>query len=152
MSFIRNISLLILCAILFTPTAFAQDGAAPPAGTITLQISGIEKIKGELRCRLYNNEANFPSKDETEIYRFLIVPVTAETAVVSFEKLPFGQYGVVVHHDWNNNGKVDKTWYRAPKEPVACSNGATGSFGPPKWMDAVVDLNQNELILPITFK
>jgi uncharacterized protein (DUF2141 family) len=130
----------------------AQDGAAPPAGTITLQISGIEKIKGELRCRLYNSEENFPSKDEARMFRFMVVPVAAETAVVTFEKLPFGKYAVVVHQDLNADGKMNRHWYGPPAEPVACSNGATGSFGPPKWSDAVFDFNGPELIVPIEFK
>jgi uncharacterized protein (DUF2141 family) len=154
MSCIRLISIFTICAICFTPlsSAFAQEGAAPPAGTITLQISGIEKLKGELRCRLYNIEENFPSKEEEKMFRLIKLPVESGTASVSIDKLPFGKYAVIVHQDLNANGKMDCHWYGPPAEPVACSNGATGSFGPPKWSDAVFEFNRPELIIPIEFR
>ncbi|RQV93387.1 DUF2141 domain-containing protein, partial [bacterium] len=47
------------------------------------------------------------------------------------------------------DGKMNRHWYGPPKEPVGCSNDAKGSFGPPKWKDAVIELNTNELPVPI---
>jgi uncharacterized protein (DUF2141 family) len=133
-------------------SAHMEDPDEPITGNIILKIEGLKKIKGELRCRIYDSEENFPSKSESKMFRLLVVPVTSETAEIVIENLPFGNYGIVVHHDRNSNGKSDKTWYRAPKEPVACSNGAKGNFGPPKWSDAVFELNQESLDIPINFK
>ena len=133
------------------PIEIAPEPPAPPEGTLTLQVDGIRKLKGNLRVRIYNSEESFPSKDEAMMFLLREVPVNAETATIVLDKLPYGRYGVVVHHDWDADGKVDKTWYHAPKEPIACSNDAKGNFGPPNWEDAVLDLNQPKLDLPIHF-
>ena len=53
--------------------------------------------------------------------------------------------------DTKARGLKTITFYRAPKEPVACSRDAKGNFGPPNWEDAVVELNQAKLELPISF-
>ncbi|MBU1636050.1 DUF2141 domain-containing protein [bacterium] len=123
--------------------------AAPPAGRLIIQVSGIKKHKGELRCRIYDNEANFPSKDEEKIFRLIKVPVEGDTATILVDQVPLGQYAVILHHDLNTDGKMNRHWYGPPKEPVGCSNDAKGSFGPPKWKDAVFELNTNELPVPI---
>ena len=169
MTIIRMLVLTLVCTVLL-PYAMADETqttdepvkteaieqsmgqAAPPVGKLIIEISGIKKIKGELRCRIYNSEENFPSKKEEEMFRLINVPVEAETATITVDNIPLGSYGIIIHHDRNSDGKMNKTWYRKPKEPVGCSRDARGSFGPPKWKDAFVELNQHELIVPISLK
>ena len=38
--------------------------------------------------------------------------------------------------DKDNDGELKSNWIGIPKEPVATSNNAKGSMGPPKYNDA----------------
>lgn len=143
---ILALTLLALCC---TASAQPLGQPAPPVGRLIIKVSGIKKHKGELRCRIYDNEANFPSKEAEKMFRLITVPVAGDTATILVDQVPLGQYAVILHQDLNSDGKMNRHWYGPPKEPVGCSNDATGSFGPPKWKDAVFELNTNELPVPI---
>jgi len=123
-------------------------------GTIILRIDGLKKkrLRGDVRCRVYNSEETFPSKEEDQMFRLVVVPANAESLEVVLEDLPYGEYGIIIHHDRNSNGRMDRRWYGPPAEPVGCSRDARGNFGPPKWEDAVFELNQSSLEIPIHVK
>ncbi len=166
MSVIRNLILILVCITLL-PLAMAEETKtaaepsntesvaqpmgqpAPPVGKLIIEVTNIKKQKGDLLCRIYNSKETFPSKKVDKMFRLITTPVNGETATITVDQLPLGEYGIVIHHDRNSDGKMNKTWYRAPKEPVGCSRGAKGNFGPPKWNDAVIELNQHELTISI---
>lgn len=86
-----------------------------------------------------------PSK-ETKIWvsvfsqkGFLKEPIQSKSVQANGEKvtltfdLPPGEYAVSTYQDLNNNGKLDRQFYGAPKEPYGFSNNIGPSFGPPKY-------------------
>jgi uncharacterized protein (DUF2141 family) len=44
-----------------------------------------------------------------------------------------GDYAVLVHHDDNDNDKMDTNFIGIPKEPIGLSNSAVPKLGPPKY-------------------
>ena len=66
----------------------------------------------------------------------------------SFEVEP-GEYAISVHHDDNDNGKMDTNFIGIPKEPTGLSNGAVPKFGPPKYKDAAFRVGNEDLEMPI---
>jgi uncharacterized protein (DUF2141 family) len=80
----------------------------------------------------------------------LLTEVKPREAVVTFDRLPAGEYAVAAYQDINGNGKLDRNFIGIPKEPVGVSNRAKGRFGPPKWRDAKFQLSgdvEKEIVL-----
>ena len=58
--------------------------------------------------------------------------------------LPAGQYAVVVLHDRNNSGKMDKNFMGMPTEPVGLSNyKSIGLTNLPDYRKAAFNLNRS---------
>ncbi|HEU4792017.1 MAG TPA: DUF2141 domain-containing protein [Flavobacterium sp.] len=105
---------------------FAQNS------NLTVSISGIKNNTGSLTAELYNTKEKFLKTS----YKTISSAIKSNSATVTFTEIPKGEYTVLVYHDENKNGKLDKNFIGMPKEPVACSNNAKGFMGPPKYEDA----------------
>jgi len=116
--------------LLISAIGFAQNNA------LTVTITGIQNNSGKLMAEVYNSKGKFLKS----AYKTTSTSIKANTATVIFSDLPKSDYTVMVYHDQNGNGKLDKNFIGMPKEPVACSNNAKGFMGPPKYEDAKFSL------------
>jgi uncharacterized protein (DUF2141 family) len=57
------------------------------------------------------------------------------------EELPYGIYAVLVHHDIDASGKMERHWYWKPKVPTGVSNDAPARFGPAEGVGPIVPLS-----------
>lgn len=115
---------------------------------LTVTFGGLASDKGKLFVAVYNHKDHFlktPFKGE-------IVEIKNGKAQVQFTNLPKGIYAVSSFHDQNDNGKLDTNWVGIPKEPNACSNNATGSFGPPKFKDAKFEIKKDNKTIKIAYQ
>lgn len=99
---------------------------------LSVSVSGIKNNTGSLTAELYNSKEKFLKTS----YKAVSSTIKSNSASVTFTGIPKGEYTVLVYHDENKNGKLDKNFIGMPKEPVACSNNAKGFMGPPKYDDA----------------
>ncbi|MGL4385686.1 MAG: DUF2141 domain-containing protein, partial [Flavobacterium sp.] len=106
-------------------------------------ITGIQNNSGKLMAEVYNSKGKFLKS----AYKTTSTSIKANTATVIFSDLPKSEYTVMVYHDENNNGKLDKNFIGMPKEAVACSNNAKGFMGPPKYEDAKFSLVADSKII-----
>ena len=67
-------------------------------------------------------------------------------------RLPPGEYALSIFYDKNDNGELDTNFIGIPKEPVALSNNARPSFGPPKYKDAVFTLGDETVVQRISIE
>lgn len=110
----------------------AEEVAALPAGDrISFTVTGFKNDRGRLRCGLFAEEGWLDAA-----LRSVDAEIDDARAVCEFSGVPAGTYGISSYHDKNDNGEMDLGLMRIPKEDHAASNGARGSFGPPKWADA----------------
>lgn len=130
---VKLTSLLFLIGSL----GFAQNA------TLTVTITGIKNNTGKLTAELYNAKGKFLKS----AFKTTSSNIKANTATVVFSDLPKSDYTVMVYHDENNNGKLDKNFVGMPKEPVACSNNAKGFMGPPKYEDAKFNLMADSKVI-----
>lgn len=100
--------------------------------SLTINVSGLKNNTGLLTVEIYNSKEKFLKT----AYKKGSSTIKTNSASVTFSDVPKGEYTVMVYHDINNNGKLDKSFIGMPKEPVACSNNAKGFMGPPKYEDA----------------
>jgi len=95
-------------------------------------VENIKSAKGNIFVGLYDSEGNWLSKT----LKGEVCKIVDGKAKVQFKDIEPGIYGISIYHDENDNGKLDAGIFGIPKEPYACSKGAKGRFGPPKWSDA----------------
>jgi len=105
---------------------FAQNS------NLTVSVSGLKNNTGTLIAELYNSKEKFLKKS----FKIVTSEIKSNSATLTFIGIPKGEYTVLVFHDENKNGKLDKYIIGMPKESVACSNNAKGFMGPPKYEDA----------------
>lgn len=120
---------LVLATTAWVACAVAQqprgDGPpAPPAQPgdghdLTVKVTDVKGKDGQIVIALFTKPDGFPA-DVTKAVKTATVATDKPTH--TFEKLPAGKYVVVVFHDRNKNGKVDKSLLGPPKEPIGLSN------------------------------
>lgn len=120
------LNIFIPVLLFISSLGFAQNA------TLTVSITDLKNNTGSLTAELYNTKEKFLKAS----YKAISTPIKSNTAIVTFTGIPKGEYTVLVYHDENKNGKLDKYIIGMPKESVACSNNAKGFMGPPKYDDA----------------
>jgi uncharacterized protein (DUF2141 family) len=60
---------------------------------------------------------------------------------IVIQDLPAGNYAIASYHDENGNGKLDTNALGMPEEGYGFSNDARGTFGPPKFSEAVFEFD-----------
>ena len=115
--------------------------------SITVSISGMKSDKGDVYVALYSNEKSFLK----DAFKGSIVAVKDKKAKVIFKNIEIGIYAISVFHDQNDNKKMDTNFMGIPKEPIGCSNGATGFMGPPKFKKAKFTV-ATDVVIPVRVK
>ena len=142
---ISFMSIFLFSFILFVP-AIAQQ----PVGKITVQVNGFSSDDGKARLLLFSSaEKEFYPQDKDKCLRKHIVSIKNNKVLFTFDNLPYGDYAVSVHHDEDNNGKVNTNILGIPNEGLGASNDAKGFIGPPSFEKAKVSLNKEQINITI---
>lgn len=72
--------------------------------------------------------------------RSVTIPAAGQTDY-RITGIPPGEYAVMVHHDENNNGELDKNFIGIPREPVGFANGYSPK-GPPSYSRAQLTVTE----------
>jgi uncharacterized protein (DUF2141 family) len=142
----KKILIILSLSFSFFFIASAQDDSK--TCTITVEMEGMLTDVGDVFVALFNKECDFLSN----AYMSHRTQVKDKKATVIFKEVPPGTYGISVFHDENENGKMDTKMFGMPAEPTACSNGAVGRFGPPKWKNAKFEVAEEDLHLQVRLK
>ncbi len=141
----------------FVVAAFALLVFGPPdavgsgeddglTGTLTVHVTGLASSDGNLRFVLFDSKKDFLKRP----VRAEIVEIKDLQGTWVVEGLPYGTYAVLVHHDLDASGKMERHWYGKPKEPTGASNNPPSRMGPPKFKDTVFRLESTTLTLTVT--
>lgn len=124
----------VLFTFLFIATSILS-AASQEKETIelTIEVTITKHYKGDILLALYNNEEDYMKK----AYKSTKVTVKNGKAILKFKEIQKGNYAFSLFHDVNSNEKLDKNFFGIPKEPYAFSNNQKGSFGPPKYKNAM---------------
>lgn len=126
--------------------ALATLASSAQAGTLMIDLQGVQTGQGTLVIALYNSSEDFLKKP----LRKLTVPAGDAAMRVELTDLPAGDYAVSLYQDLNRNGKLDTKMFGIPAEPYGFSNNASGSFGPPKYDAARVSLTSEGKAIAIS--
>lgn len=119
---------LMLSFASVTTAAEIQVNLDPPPsdGAVVLMLFDSANTFGDFRDPC--NKAIFPADGRSSF---------------KLENIPPGEYALVVHHDIDNNGVLDKSFIGIPTEPLAFSNKYQPK-GPPRYQRALFTLAEGQ--------
>jgi len=124
----------------FMVSSFLLGSVASAAGEgVTVQVTGLRNDKGKVGCLAWSSETGFPS-DNKQASAGAMVSISGQQARCHFPQLSPGTYAISVMHDENGDGKLNTNMVGIPTEGYGFSNGARGTFGPPDFKAAVVQI------------
>jgi len=126
-----RICCLAVGLLLFAGPTHAQESE------LRVEVVHAPATNADVRVGLYTNTSNW--LDDEPVWGGLAQVSDTLTTVV-FTGLPAGTYGAAIYLDENRNGKLDRNLIGWFKEPFGFSEKARARFGPPKWEDAVFDI------------
>jgi len=128
--------LIALVFSLFVSSIQAQvDYTHKTNADLTVTVRNIDKFKGVIMIALYDSDSSWLQKGKE--YRGAMVEVTATTLTYVFKDLPFGTYALLIYHDKNSDGELNKNWLGLPNEGYCFSNNYKPLAGAPKYKEAV---------------
>lgn len=132
---VKIASLPAICLLATTLVAGAVS-----AQTLSIALAGVKSEQGQLVVRVYNNKKHWLSDKADEIFKQQSFPLQGQVKDASVQlslELPAGDYAISLFQDLDSNSELKSNWIGIPKEPVATSNNAKGSMGPPSYKDAL---------------
>ena len=122
-----------------------QRTSGKNSGDIIVSVNGLRNTNGVVRWAIYPHEKAFSDavngrgdnpaqggkfRPQVGLSRFTI------------RGLPYGDYGLLMYHDENENNKMDKRALKLPKERVGISNYNSLPLRRPVWRRARFGHNQ----------
>jgi uncharacterized protein (DUF2141 family) len=143
-----------------TLVAALHPASETSTGSLTITIDGLRRSGGTVLVGLYDSRASFDRAIELAgEFGFLNDPNRVAGAAlrandmlrggVTFRNLPPGRYAVILFHDENGNGRLDKNFWGVPTEPYGFSNNAQGLLGPPSFKEAALSLDGGDQAIAI---
>jgi uncharacterized protein (DUF2141 family) len=138
---------IILLSLLAGSAAQAEENTVKVAAeqncVLNVKITDVVKDGAPVCGFLFAEKAKdkFP-KDYLGAIKKTCIKADNTTLKLSFTGVAHGIYAVSILHDRNNNKELDRNWIGIPKEPVAISNNAKGTMGPPDFEDAKITVSK----------
>ena len=117
------------------------------AGEVTFIIKNFQSNEGKVEFGVYADPDEF--LEETITVACQAEPIQEQQAKVVCE-LKSGTYAIAFYHDENDNGELDSNWLKIPQESIGFTRDAKGTFGPPDFEDAAIDVGEEKLEFVIT--
>jgi uncharacterized protein (DUF2141 family) len=140
----------------------AALAAAVPAdaGELRITLDGLRTERGTILIGVYDSKATFDRAIElsdrdgflNDPQRVAGVALRGSNALkggVGLPNLEPGRYAVIVLHDQDGNGRLDKNFWGVPTEAYGFSNDAQGFLGPPSFKDAAIVFDGGDKTLAI---
>ncbi len=112
---------------------------------LSVEVQGVRSGSGNLLFLLFDKKKGFPSENKDAL-QTLTLPAKSPSALGVFKGLGAGTYAVCVIHDENADGKLGTNFLGIPREGVGVSRDAKGSFGPPSYEDAALEVLKSDAI------
>lgn len=129
----------LLFAGCFTPSAWAQASSGD-RGDLTVEITGFESAQGRVRAGLFQSDDGFPLGVD-DVSPQVEAPIDDGEATVEFDSIPHGTYAVVVYHDADADGTLDKNFVGMPTEGAGIYRPVDSRVPPPNFGDCTFEFD-----------
>lgn len=120
-------------------------------GDLTVKVTKLESSKGKIRAGIFESNKGFPLKVD-EVDTTVEAEITDNSATVTFDDLEHGTYAVVVYHDANGNGSLDRNFFGMPKEGAGVFKPVKSRFPPPTFDDCKFEFDDTEQTVSLTLR
>lgn len=128
----RNQAIFLFCG--FTLLVHSVCGSA--GESLEIKIANIASCQGKIMLAVYDSENRFMNIDQAVAKEAIDLDVAGCTSTILYRaSIPHGQHAIVVYHDANNNGVLDKNWLGAPVEAWGVSNNVRPAFREPTFRE-----------------
>lgn len=110
---------------------------------MVVDIRGIESDSGKVQAALFRTEAGFPD-DPSKAQTRKTVKIANRKVELSFDDVSPGIFVVLVHHDENGDGKMQRGMFGIPSEGWGATRDPAANFGPPSFEDARLTIGAGE--------
>jgi uncharacterized protein (DUF2141 family) len=120
-------------------------------GKLIIQINNIKNNNGKIIFHLFNTEKGkyFPTESDNSSLR-IDSKISNNQVRITIEDLPYGNYAYTLHHDENDNRRMDKTWLGFPDEGWALSNDIRPVISLPDFDEGKFQFNKPRLEITTT--
>lgn len=123
----------------------------PKAPVLRITIEGVTVASGSMRIALFDKEDQYKNFDarnaeaqQGQAFRKVAVKVKKSGKLVyEFKDVPAGSYAIAAFHDKDGNQQLGASVIGLPNEPYGFSRDARGTFGAPKFQDAVIKFDES---------
>ena len=119
----------MMLQILYPIILLINGLAAPASSSVTIEITNINKVEGQLLASIYNKKEGFPDGANSALSNE-VVKITSKKTKITFSNLPAGTYAVALMHDKNFDNKMNYNLIGIPKEGFGFSGIKAGLFKP----------------------
>ena len=137
----ENMNRLIRPLALFLGGLVLSASVWAAGNTLDITVKGVRDDKGMIRAGIYNTPDTFPK--EGKAMARTAVPAKAGSVTLQFTDLPPGKYAVILYHDENNDGQMDKRFGMIPIEGYGLSNNVKAS-GKPAFDQCAFDIPETK--------
>ncbi len=130
--------------IVFSVLIFCLKVSFAQGNDLILQIENIEGENGNIMIAVFDNEADFRTK-ENPIYKDSLI-VNGSNLKSTFKSIPQGIYAIAIYHDENSDGKLNTAKLGIPTEGVGFSGKTKNLNKKPKFGDSVFELGSDTTI------
>ena len=133
------LSVLVMAACAGTKLLLDKGPGTAP---LVVRVEGVEHTEGQMRFALFGTPEGFPS-DPVTAEKVETLTIEGSTVVWDAGDVPTGTWAVSVLHDENGDGAMATDWMGRPAEGWGVTNDARGSFGPPSFEDAAIEIGKD---------
>ena len=130
---------LAVLVLSFTPGSSVRANSVAKvgeSGVLDVEIVGIRRDAGRVRCALYRGGKGFPGQPRYA-HRLGEGIIRGSAALCRFPDLPPGDYAIVAIHDEDDDRRLAKNALGIPREGWGVSrNVGPRLFSPPRYQDA----------------
>ena len=113
--------------------------SAAPGCTLRIHVDGLRNSNGVVGSVLFTSPQGWPEDPKRAFRRGPTpIPPGERQAIVVWEHLPPGNYGVAAIHDENRNARLDRNFIGIPKEGFGFANNPRVGLSAPPFRAAVV--------------
>jgi uncharacterized protein (DUF2141 family) len=105
-----------------------STSALAAGNTLDITVKGVRDDQGMVRAGIYNSAETFPK--EGKAMARTATPAKTGNVTLQFTDLPPGKYAIILYHDENNDGQMDKRFGMIPIEGYGLSNNIKASGKP----------------------
>jgi uncharacterized protein (DUF2141 family) len=121
-----------LAMLAFSPL---WSNAAPTDAIVRVEIASLRNAQGDVGCLIFNSPDGYP-ETHAKAYKEMHTAIEGDHAVCEFKDVTPGTYAVIVFHDENQNGKLDKNFLGVPQEGYAASNNVRHLMSAPEFKES----------------